>query len=770
MFSSVVNEISITKINETTGKTVVYDGYHNELLNSFETVRTNLPSTIKCYIGTSAAPTVPTMTALVAKLPVNSPAALNFSSIPTNVAIDYKNDFVKFTLICQYEYSLGAVQATVREVGFSLNNSSGTNDPDVMTRAVLTREGFDGVVAGADDRLIVNYTLNFIVSLRKYVFNTNVDRNGTMIPTTVTIQPYAVPPVKSYLDRFIGMDDIDYGFLWSSNVMVSDTPNTTGSTWKEDSVLQETVPGNIKSTITPLPDHQLGVRVTVPASAGNFQKGLAIIAYNEGFISFDPPLLKDADSTLSLDVHFRNKLPSPERIAILAANIDSSIPVFDLNVDVGNRTFRDSQNFLTDGNDGEGIYQNIKGIEGVQFTNYISRNLNYASRNVLSIDPNRTTSARFVFYMSHRAHSMALFAEQDAWTPTRGYMRGLYSFRLQGSVVGRTDLTTEHVYLNGSYAGAGVANLFDLTGRWIELIVHHVAGKTTIYINGTVAYQSSHPDYSARTVFAAYNKKWVVFGNPKIQDDPIDGIYLNHVSYYDNHLVSPMGLPALKTVTYPRTLLLLTFENGLPTNTDSFKLFARGTVTVEPTGGPGGIPAVNIGTGSIYIFSSALTLYGNEEFTLEFEGFFTTTTYNVFITDRSYLSEAISGGTDRGRCEVFPSTSPWSPHSGNLVGSVSQSPFNTWASWTVVRRLENGVFKYYVCKNGVVVATRTYEATNYNTCEFLGWLGIGNTGTSLWTNPSNNFKLANIRLTKGVIEYFNPAGFSIPTGLRTTLV
>lgn len=770
MFSSIVNNIDFQIVNEKTGEVRIIDGYHNELLNSFEVVRDNLPSILKCYIGTGSAPTVPTMTALNAKLPIDSPIAANFSSAPWNMKVNHAQEYIHYSATFTYEYALGAVQATVREIGFLFNNNSARNENTVMTRSVLTREGFDGIVVGADDRFTVNYTLNFFVSFKKYVFNVDIDHNGVLKPTRVLVQPHSIYPTRSTISRFIGLSDFVYQFLWSSGNTLSDTPNVTGSTWKDDSVLQETI-NTIKTDITPNPGYQRAFRVTVPASNGNFVKGLAIINYNDVFIRFDPPLPKDSDSLFTLDLHFRNVLPSNDRLAVLMANIDHSIPVFSLTVDVANRTFLDSQNFLTEGSFQDGIYQNVKGIDCVNFTNFITRNLSYKTKNLISADAGRTCSFRFVYYMTHAAHTANFMLEQDAGTPTRGYGRPLVWVQSSTNALNRSNLCMELAYLYGNYQGNGqVAPLFNLIGQWVELIIHHVPGKTTVFVNGVNNFQSSHVDYSTRAVLLAHAERWVLYGNPKTQDEPIDGVFLNHISYYDNYLVQPSGLPAVKTVAYPKTMLLLTFENGFPTNTDGFKFITQGAVTIEPTGGPGGIPAVSLGTGCIYVFLDTLMLNKDEEFTLEFEGFFTDQRYSIFCSDRSSQISPLSYGSDGGRVELFPSTGPWSPQSGAVVGSVNLSPYNVWASYTVVRRWENGVLKYYVAKNGVVVMTRTFEADGYSTAEFLGKLTIGTTGTNMWFSPSNGYKLANIRLTRGVINYFNPAGFSVPTGLRTVLI
>jgi hypothetical protein len=758
----IVNEIEIIVTNKKTGDVRKYTGLHNALLNGFEAYRTGLPYYITCYLGRDGSPTIPSMTALVSKIQVPSPS----EKIVTLGTFYPRHDLGVFVSqgTFTFEYAMGAVVDTVREVGFAFANSTWLTNTGVETRICLSEFGVSEINVTADDALTVNYTMNFYVDYSRKVLNVNLDHNGVQVPTVVTI----ISGAGGYPNASSARDATSLSSLTinSNTTAFSEKTSSTGP-FEVGAVENEN--GFTISQIATVPGFARTMRIVVPANKANFANGFSTLHDNASriLINFDPPIPKDLDSQIVLEYSFKNKLPSPEKIALAVTAPNYSEPAIDLVANATTRQFLDAKNFFTNAELETAVFCNLKGIDCFHVHPLLVKKIGITAKHPFLRGEN-SFSIRVVFYAAYSAGAIDLMLENDIGAPTTINPTGFMNFGLNGTL-GQATLKVPFTYTGGQPANAVVPDYYN---RWNELIFHVSKSSSTIFLNGVNVYSVANELLSPGR-FAPLGKFFLMGSNYNIpsSNKNIAGLFIHRLSWYENFFVSPQGLPSAPEPYRPRTVLLLTYENGIPADTNGFKHSVVGTVNLEPTGGPNGIPAIALVNGHINIIDENLFIAADADFTLEFEAYFTSgTASSIFHTDRNTLLSGVSNGSSQATVELF-SNDGIVRHSGSASGSISVTPLNAWNSWTLVRRKEGNVLKYYIAKNGVVVQTRTYEETGYSTAEFLGklFIGFNGTGSSIWTPNGQNYKLANIRLTRGVIEYFNPAGFSVPVGLRTVI-
>lgn len=740
--------------------------FHNELLDSFWT-RLNTygvsNSTFHCKVGSSAATTVPTMTTVQTPIALTSGQFPNMSTSTARSSIYEWNHLLsirKTNYSFVFTYAVGQLNGTVREIGFDLNTGSSQSNGTgygISTRVV----GFPDIPINTSQQLIVRYNFYVYAKAGKtvQVFPANI--YGTATPITVTM-----------LRRF-GSDEIfdtspiphagsyySFGYLNSDNgvTAVNHIRDTT-------TVAAGLYPSN--SPMIPV-GYKTASQVMFSIARANFATGIRSIQTTDAlFIAqFDPAIPKDADSEFRFSVATKiSKMSSGEATAAMTP-LDTTIPVIDFQVNpttfvledlAGTFTLRDERQYLS------GVMHGLPAVTMAWHKLPTEKNslIRLISDRYFALGT--TYSIEFVTLHGQIASHLAHFygvgnADLDAYL-----LSSLSTFTTSRPSGNRFSHSGDDNYTEVSPTGQPA-------GEWVKVTIHKSTPTPTsrrleIYVNGVLAgTNNTASSASNQAMMSNISTAVLLARDPTIVTRHGAATYLNSFKLYNNYLVPPSAtLPTFTPPPLPRTMLLLDFATGLPQNTNS-QAYNFGAAVYNPNGGKDNLPYIRATNQHLQISDFNLQAKHTDEFTIELDIRIVTspsTTVYMFSWPTRTGSPSASGVTmSSSRSLSITSTG------GSVTGTTTLGA-NVWETLTIVRRLEGANYVTYFFKDGVV----GLKLTTASNTDRSAYLFVGNLlmfGEAGGTNDSQGivYDLANVRITRGVIEHFNPAGFTQPTGAR----
>lgn len=275
------------------------EGVDNMLLNSFFSFIQNqtaigfsntIPARTKVVrVGTGTAEPIETQTAL-GNLVASATGGEVVSSRYTETGISVTGNTWKCSATMTFVFAVGAVQANITEVGFSMD--SGIAAGGVHSRALI-KDG-NGVIrpitVGAADQLVVTYKLT--------LQGVDEDLTGNIVlggvnHSYISRRPQPSPnPVADYLLAAASLTSGAYAASNGSFNGVGLDASGTAAVFNV-SILAGTVPGQRRVTFT------LGTQ------EGNLSGGIKCIRWGySGKMEFTPPIAKTADKSLSLTLGY----------------------------------------------------------------------------------------------------------------------------------------------------------------------------------------------------------------------------------------------------------------------------------------------------------------------------------------------------------------------------------------------------------------------------------------------------------------------------------
>lgn len=746
----ILNEVVIKVTDTNTNETREYAGLYNQVLDNFITTLNNPNSSyVSCKVGNGTAPTTPEMTQLSARIAVSSPDVISIAS-PTSVTVDQTTEVQKFLFTASFVYAVNAFTGPLTEIGFTFGLGQG-NSNTIQSRVLLQDLGIVSLVIKSTDLVSVDYKFNVLLSFRSQVINAVLNDNGVNKNVKITY----VPLIK--LNSPTWSTFKDFLLTGTGNNIYNQIVNATSNRMGLNSA------SNTSTSIATAGNSDLGLRITINATDGNWSEGVAMYKFNTGdYLTFDPPILKDADTVVVLDLQsFRNR-PSLSRQTEMLSVTDPLIPLIDLALNPTTLRFEDSTGTLTEFAPSKYMTGIVQGRAAAYTTVKLGHGINLSCKKKILLASPFKYSFKFIFWYVGSTQVSCLLDYNDSNIPySSGNPRGVV-------------LSYGYLELNiGVVSGSAPRFLLpNIANQWTDLTVHVNGSSLKVYANGTAIY-TSDAFYPSSDMFG--NLGFLNLLAPYAPNSDAFGpgdLFLNRFSFYDNHLISPGGVPTTTEIgSTVRTMALLNFQSGLPANTSTFKFLTAGGITWVADGGPNNLPYIRVVNGVMDVLSPAINFGPTENFTLEFDFYSETGSYLpggiTFDSDRKEISQAT-------RAQLFLTSNSfhvfdWAA-TATRVGSVPQTALNAWSNWTIVRRNESGVNKLYVFKDGVLVQTVTYPTdSTLISMVGLGRMFIGHIGEKTVSLPSCTYRLANLRLTRGVIEYFNVAGFTPPVGLKTEL-
>lgn len=718
--------------------------YHNDILDRFWAVinTSSGVSRVTAKVGTSDAATVSTMTTLVSPYTLLSGSApyVSFTDsqyvvlkdIPHKESVEGRANYV-------ITYAIGQLNGSFTEVGFDFSPGTTTGN-NIATRVV----GFPAINVSTTQQLVLTYSFRAAMSVKAQTTNVNASLYGVSTPIQVTAQRR----VSSFSDIFTAPS--------YSTVTAYDYKANEAAATSDSSRIAGISGGGVLNT--PPAGYITGWKTTVGLTEANFASGIATIKITATTYHFTPAVVKDGDSQLVFGVRYKlAPLDSGSQTALLAA-FDTTLPVLDFKADkntglitelTGKAVLEDGKRYLC----GE-----VHGLEAILQPHVDGRMLRWILQSYMRANT-AMCSLEFIFFYSAYSSSGRC---------------SLYSFGAMefGDVATPGGASSRYIECQG--ANISQVNFVDTSnartlaatpaGRWVRMVVHRTTTTLVTYVDG-VQTSSFTPGGSINLTGYDYRLGFAGTILSGSTNEP-QALLLHRIRVYNDYLVPPSDpLPTLNTRPSTRTMWLETFSSGLPTSTSTQRVGTAGTITYLPTGGPSGIPAAQFSAGGkMYIADLNIQFLPMDEFTLEFDLLVPTTpgtTINLFNLgcDSAGVQDPGIQLTNLTRVEI-------SNGGGTPTGNTTMTT-NTWANIVIVRRNESGNMVTYVCRNGAI----GYKLTNTGTAGQSRLLASGYIalGGSVGSSPSVAWSIANIRLTRGVIEYFNSSGFIAPAGLKTVL-
>lgn len=741
------NSIFLQKEDTVTGEVTVYPEIHNSVLDNFS-VELQKPngSYVTCKIGRGSASTTSSMTTLVDRIAIASPLVANLSSYLTDTTYQYQKQYIVYQHTLSFTYSAGSITDPIREIGFSLGLSSGDSNT-IVSRVSLPEFRFPDIVVAPTETFTVTYVLNIYMSTKPQTFVLNLNKNNTLVPITVKY-------ITAVTDTTPSVTDYSRYDNTSSNVVISDSPASPVNLVENSYSLTIT-------DITPQTNAWLAYRILIPASQANWETGIRSIRLsNNAYLEFSPAIVKDSDSTVTLDVHLRSPLLNASALADAVATVNYSLPVIDIRINATTGLLENpgEVSFIAPDAHCFGIFAKRPGF---LTTHKVSGNIPIQVNKSAGFLNNKW-SWRAVVLITDSIGDHTLFTlQRPDVASTSVTSPGV-------STTSSKNILDETVYLSSGNVEGPITGFY---GKWVEIVAQCDDMNYKLYFNGTAVINTTL--FSKSAIFlGAFNKISLGAAKNASSVKTSNGLIFNSLAFYDNYLITPQGLPPeVSRTLLDRTMFLETFVTWPTPQLASSKIGIAGTVVCDPVGGPGGIPCLNVSSGYVDFLNPNINFYSDEGFTLEFDVFLTASsaTNNILVLDNSganlgnYLFSVLDNYSAN-----FIGIDQSSP--GTTSGSVTIPSYNTWMNWVIVYRLESGTPKLYVARDGVVIMTKTFPTDSTAVLPVgLGRLLSGTLGNFKDVMPSNNYKIANIRLTRGVIEYFNTVSFTPPVGLKNML-
>lgn len=747
----ILNEVVIKITDVGTNETREIAGLYNAVLDNFiSTLNGTNPNYVSCKVGNGTAPTTGTMTTLSARIPIASPAVININT-PTQMFIRQKTETQWLVFTASFTYAVNAFTGPLTEVGFTFGLNQGDSNT-VQSRVLLQDLGINNLVIKSTDIVSIDYRFNVLMSTQNQVLNTTLNDNGTNKNVTITY----IPNTKLSGITFTAIKDLiavgtgnniyskNVG-MYSNRIGLSSASATTTS-------------------IATIGNADTACRITIPASDGNWADGIAAYVFSNGDkLVFNPPIVKDSDTTVTLDLQVFRKPASTQRQSEMIAAIDYTQPIIDLNVNPSTLAIEDSKGVLTEYPSKKYMVGVLQGRAAVWTTPKLGYSLDMAASRAIFLTTGSKFSFKWIIWISGSSSYSTLLLLDDnnaghaSGSARRGINPGIGTLKIDLGIISGNTV---------SFSMPNIAN------QWLEFIIHVDGSDLKVYSNGVAIFTSNAFTISNNTFADALSLTFLAPTAPETDSvSPID-LFMSHFSYYDNYLVPVSGAPSTNVMGLTnRTMVLYTFENGMPTNTASDQFLTAGSVTRFATGGPNNLPYIRVVNGTLDILSRKINFGPTEDFTLEFDLYPEDTNYLgqgiVLDCNRSLLDQAI-------RAKLFTSVNSAHHFDASATatrnGTVAYSATNAWTNWVIVRRNESGVNKMYVFKDGALVQTVTYP-TDSTLVSMLGMgrMFIGHIGDKNVSLPTLNYRLANLRFSKGVVDYFNVGGFVPPVGLKTEL-
>lgn len=736
--------------------------FHNDVLDNFWTKindRTGSLNYLFIKVGSDGSPTNLSATALtngIALVSGNPPSAsLSSGRIYPNEWIS-RLGVSKANYSWTFTYAVGQLNATVREFGidFSLSSVQSSSPGFNITNRVV---GFPDIVVGTTQQLVVKYNFYVYVKLRKSTQVYAADFYGVPTPVSVDIYRKTIGD-ELFINPLLGTVSftswsIPIGKSYSANnVEITDG----GSTLYTQSIAEASVPAQYRNAL----------RFFIPITRGNYVAGIkAISALNDRFlVHFDPAIPKDPDSEFKFSIANRiAKIPAGEA-ATITAPIDYSQPIVDIGVDPTTLILRDAGGIFTVEDTRRYVSGKVLGLPAFTLAHFgtpIEQTQSIRLRSEYYFELPLVYSIEMVVMFNPVGNvEMAIFGVGNADIDTR-----LLTLTVSSELSKNSSNQIKHQSNDAVNSPAAVP-----TGKWTRIVIHKIsplARFTQIYIDGVMV-TNYNGTFGANSIpIMDQLGRALLF--PRRNETPRAGgsILVHSLKFYENYLIpSNNPLPALDPTPAPRTMMLLDFAAGIPADGPS-KSYSFNTGVWNATGGKDDLPYVRMTNEHIQIVDLGIQIPIDGEFTMEFDIRIVTPPSNNLnlIACSARNTNDPSGGIyiTSSRGLQFRNTG------GSQTGSTSLAA-NTWETLTIVRRFESPNMVTYVFKDGVVgLKLSTASTTTESAYHILGNFGmfgdLYNTGNAY----NAVYDIANMRITKGVIEHFNPAGFTQPTGARGVL-
>lgn len=736
--------------------------WHNDVLDRFWTNindRTGTLNYLFIKVGTDGSPTNPAATALTNGLALSSGNNPNTSMSSGRI---YPTEWVsrlgvsKANYSWTFTYAVGQLTGTIREFGidFALNSLQSSSPGFNVTNRVV---GFPDIVINATQQLVVKYDFWVYVKLRKSSQVFAADINGVPTPTTVDIYRKAVGD-ELFTSPIVG--NIPFS-TWAIPMSKTYSPGNaeiadTGSQLYTQSISEASVPGGYRNAI----------RFFVPITRGNYAAGIkAITALSDRFIvHFNPAIVKDGDSEFRFSIANKVTKVSAGEAAAIAAPVDYSQPIVDLGVDPTTLVLRDASGIFAVEDARRYLSGTVQGLPAFTMPHFgtpIEQTQSIRLRSEMYFELPLVYSIEIIAMFNPVGNvDMAIFGIGNADNDTR---------LLHTTIVSEISKSTGNQLKHQSNDSVTTTTAIP-TGKWVRLVIHKInptARYTQIYVDGVLA-ANMNGTFAANAIPIMDQIGRALLFPRRTETSRAGGsILLHSLKFYENYLIPTTNpLPALDATPIPRTMLLLDFVGGLPAGGPS-KAYNFNTGVWNANGGKYDLPYVRMTNEHIQITDLGIQIPVDGEFTMEFDiRIVTTPSNNVdLITCSARNTSDPRGGLilNTARGLNFRNTG------GSQTGSTTLAA-NTWETLTIVRRVESTNMVTYVFKDGVVGAKLTTASTTTESAyHMLGNLGMfGNLYDSVNAYGAV-YDIANMRITKGVIEHFNPAGFSQPTGARGVL-
>jgi hypothetical protein len=736
--------------------------WHNDVLDNFWTKindRTGTLNYLFMKVGTDGSPTNLSATALTNGLALSTGNNPN-TSMPSGRI--YPNEWVsrlgvsKASYSWTFTYAVGQLTGTVREFGidFAVNSLQSSSPGFNVSNRVV---GFPDITINASQQLVVKYDFWVYVKLRKSSQVVPADLYGVPTPITVDIYRKSIGD-ELFTNPIVG--NIPFQ-TWSIPMSKTYSPGNTeiadtGGQLYTQSIAEASVPAEYRSA----------ARFFVPISRGNYVAGIkAISAITDRFIvHFTPPIVKDADSEFRFSVANKVTKISAGEAAAITAPIDYTQPIVDLGVDPTTLVLRDASGIFTVEDTRRYLSGTVLGLPAFTLPHFgtpIEQTQSIRLRSEMYFELPLVYSIEMIAMFNPLGNvDMAIFGVGNADNDTR---------LLHNTIVSEISKNTSSQLKHQSNDSVNTSTAIP-SGKWVRIVIHKInptARYTQIYVDGTLA-ANLNGTFAANAIpIMDQIGRALLF--PRRTETPRAGgsILLHSLKFYENYLIPTTNpLPALDPTPIPRTMLLLDFVGGLPTYGPS-KAYNFNAGVWNANGGKDDLPYVRMTNEHIQITDLGVQIPIDGEFTMEFDIRIVTTPSNNLdlITCSAKNTSDPRGGlilnTSRGLS--FRNTG------GSQTGSTTLAA-NTWETITIVRRVESTNMVTYVFKDGVVgVKLTTSSITTESAYHMLGNFGMFGNLYDTVNAYGAVYDIANMRITKGVIEHFNPAGFVQPTGARGVL-
>lgn len=244
------------------------------------------------FVGTGTTPVVATQTQLVSL--VGRPTSVN-AAVNNNVKVD--SDYIASSTGVA-EWPIGVIVGNISEVGIRLGSRRSST---VDSRALIidSQGSPTTITVTAEDKLVVNYTLKYIIPIEQHV--SVVDFAGTQ--TTCTLERVAVLDSNrnSLKTAFVqGFPGLIKGSHSQELINNPESTENSGTTYNID-ITYSTPESLVRRTSyflkTNSGNTSLGLKyVFIPASIGQYYPFMGV--------HFDPPIPKDTTNTLTLDFDY----------------------------------------------------------------------------------------------------------------------------------------------------------------------------------------------------------------------------------------------------------------------------------------------------------------------------------------------------------------------------------------------------------------------------------------------------------------------------------